>query len=69
MAPAGVPAAVMDQLSATLAKAVRTGDLHEKLKSLGFEPIGSTPEEFEQRIRDDVAKWTKVIQQGDIKAQ
>ncbi len=69
VAPAGVPAAIVEQLSATLAKALRSGDLHEKLKSLGFEPVGSTPKDFERRIANDVAKWTKVIQQGGIKAQ
>ncbi|GAB2915587.1 Bug family tripartite tricarboxylate transporter substrate binding protein [Paralcaligenes ginsengisoli] len=69
VAPAGVSAAIVDLLSATLAKSVRVGGLHNKLTRLGFEPIGSTPSEFDHRIRGDVAKWTKVIRQGGFKAE
>ena len=69
VAPAGVPPAIVDQLSATLGTSVRKGELHRKLAEQGFQPVGSTPAEFERRIRDDVAKWTLVIQRGGIKAE
>ncbi|OZI43725.1 twin-arginine translocation pathway signal protein [Bordetella genomosp. 5] len=69
IAPAGVPAPVIEQLSTTLARSVREGALRDKLAGLGFAPLGSTPAEFEARIRADVAKWRDVIQRGGIKAE
>ncbi|HCQ49709.1 MAG TPA: tripartite tricarboxylate transporter substrate binding protein [Achromobacter sp.] len=69
VAPTGVPEPIIQKLSATLAESVRKGALRDKLAGLGFQPVGSTPAEFAQRIRDDVAKWTAVIQRGGIKAE
>ncbi|EHK63880.1 Bug family tripartite tricarboxylate transporter substrate binding protein [Achromobacter arsenitoxydans] len=69
VAPAGVPEAIIERLSATLADSVRNGELRDKLAGMGFQPVGSTPAQFAQRIRDDVAKWTAVIQRGGIKAE
>ncbi|MNJ68772.1 Tripartite tricarboxylate transporter family receptor [compost metagenome] len=69
VAPAGVPEPIIERLSTTLAESVRNGALRDKLAGLGFQPVGSTPAEFAQRIRDDVAKWTSVIQRGGIKAE
>jgi len=48
---------------------VRNGALRDKLAGLGFQPVGSTPAEFAKRIRDDVSKWTSVVQRGNIKAE
>ncbi|MDH0738922.1 Bug family tripartite tricarboxylate transporter substrate binding protein [Achromobacter spanius] len=69
VAPAGVPEPIIERLSKTLAESVRNGALRDKLAGLGFQPVGSTPAEFAQRIKDDVAKWTGVIQRGGIKAE
>ena len=41
----------------------------QKLETLGFEPIASTPEEFSMRIRADIPKWAKVIETAHIKAE
>ncbi|MCG7327312.1 tripartite tricarboxylate transporter substrate binding protein [Achromobacter sp. ACRQX] len=69
IAPAGVPEPIIERLSQTLGESVRKGALRDKLAGLGFQPVGSTPAEFAQRIRDDVAKWTAVVQRGNIKAE
>ncbi|WP_313625014.1 tripartite tricarboxylate transporter substrate binding protein [Achromobacter sp.] len=69
IAPAGVPQPIIERLSATLAESVRNGELRGKLAGLGFQPVGSTPAQFAQRIQDDVAKWTGVIRRGGIKAE
>ncbi|NYT77724.1 tripartite tricarboxylate transporter substrate binding protein [Alcaligenaceae bacterium] len=69
VAPAGVPADIIAQLSSTLAQSVQHGALHQKLTDRGFTPIGSTPEQFEQRIHEEVAKWTELIQKGGFKAE
>ncbi|MBV7499338.1 tripartite tricarboxylate transporter substrate binding protein [Achromobacter sp. ACM05] len=69
IAPAGVPEPIIERLSQTLGESVRKGALRDKLAALGFQPVGSTPAEFSKRIRDDVAKWTAVVQRGNIKAE
>ncbi|KXJ67126.1 twin-arginine translocation pathway signal protein [Achromobacter xylosoxidans] len=69
VAPAGVPAPIIERLSQTLAESVQRGALRDKLTGMGFQPVGSTPAQFAQRIQDDVAKWTGVIQRGNIKAE
>jgi tripartite-type tricarboxylate transporter receptor subunit TctC len=41
----------------------------QKLTSLGFDTIDSTPEEFSSRIQTEIPKWAKVIQAAGIKAE
>ncbi len=69
IAPAGTPAAIVEQLGAALRNAVRQGEMHGRLKTLGFEPVGSTPAEFGQRIREEVAQWAEVVRKGNIQAE
>jgi tripartite-type tricarboxylate transporter receptor subunit TctC len=32
----------------------------------GADPVGSTPEAFAQRVKDEIAKWSKVIKAAGI---
>jgi tripartite-type tricarboxylate transporter receptor subunit TctC len=43
--------------------------MKERLATLGFEPVGNTPEECAAQFRTEIAKWAKVIRQAGIKAQ
>ncbi|MFZ4285343.1 Bug family tripartite tricarboxylate transporter substrate binding protein [Variovorax sp. HJSM1_2] len=69
VAPKGVPAAVVEKISSVLRTSIRQGEMQAKLKSMGFEPIGSTPQEFSQRITEEIAKWTEVIRKGKIQPE
>ena len=40
-----------------------------KLRDLGYEPVGSSPQEFAAFIKAEIAKWAKVIAAGKIKAE
>jgi tripartite-type tricarboxylate transporter receptor subunit TctC len=44
-------------------------DVKERLATLGFESIASSPEEFGARIRSESEKWGKVIRDASIKAE
>lgn len=66
VAPAGMPEALVEQISAPLRTSLRQGELQARLRGLGFEPVGSTPAAFGERIRADVAKWTELIRRGNI---
>ncbi|PZW45647.1 tripartite-type tricarboxylate transporter receptor subunit TctC [Humitalea rosea] len=67
VAPANTPPAALARLASLTAAAVTEGPLRRRLIELGFEPVGSTPEAFRATIAEEVAKWTRVIQAGNIK--
>jgi len=67
MAPAGTPAAIVDQLSAEVAKAMATPVIRERTTEQGATPVGSTPAAFERFVREEVAKWTRIIRSAGIK--
>jgi len=61
VAPAGTPTGVLSLLHGALVKALRTPAVQAQLAKAGAEPVGNTPEEFQQRVRADTAKWARVI--------
>ena len=61
IAPAGTPAAVVHRISTDIAQAVRTKEFAQKLLAMGLDPVGSSPQEYDMRIRSDIAKWAPVI--------
>ena len=64
--PAGMPAALVKQLSDTL-NAVLTGpDLRDRLAAEAVEPQPMSPEAFGQYIRDDIARWTRLARDRKI---
>jgi tripartite-type tricarboxylate transporter receptor subunit TctC len=65
--PAGTPPAVVDRLAADFAKVLAMPDVRKKLMDLGLEPIGNSPAEFAAIVRNDHAKWGKVIRDANIK--
>jgi len=69
LVPGGTPPEIVDRLNREIVKAVTMPDVRTRLAALGFEPIGSTPKQFAERIRSEIDKWAKVIRAAGIKAQ
>jgi tripartite-type tricarboxylate transporter receptor subunit TctC len=69
LVPVGTAASVIERLHNEIVKIVALPEVRERLTALGFEPIASTPNEFAERIRQEVGKWDKVIRAAGIKAQ
>ncbi len=67
LAPAGTPPEIVSRLTAEFVKAVRAPDLRDKLLAQGFEPVGSTGEEFAEHIRSETVKWGKVVKATGMK--
>ena len=67
MAPAGTPPAIVEKLSAEVAKAMATPAIRERTTEQGATPVGSTSAQFERFVRDEVARWTRIIQKAGIK--
>ena len=66
-APAGTPKAVIAKLNQSVARILKLAEVQERLRASGGEPTPSTPEGFAQRIAQDVAIWTRVVKDGNIK--
>lgn len=68
-APAGTPPAIVDRLSAEIARALATPDVRKRLMDISLEPIGSTPAEFAAVVKSDYEKWGRVIRAANIKLE
>ena len=69
VAPPGTPPSVVARLSAAIAAVVRQPDFRKRLLDFQAEPLGSTPEEMAQVIRQDTERWTEVIRSAHIKIE
>ena len=67
LAPAATPRDIVDTLAAAVIKAARSPDIRSRLLEQGAEPIGNTPEEFAKQLREEVARWTKVVAASGIR--
>jgi tripartite-type tricarboxylate transporter receptor subunit TctC len=68
-APARTPRPIVDKLSADINRVLREPESMEKWKTLGFDPIGTTPEVFAERQKADLAYWKKMIDYTGIKVE
>ncbi len=66
-APAHTPAEIVALLHREIAWITAAPDMKERLGTLGFDPVGSTPEEFTAQMKLETEKWGKVIRAGNIK--
>ena len=66
--PAGVPKDIVTKVNADIAQVLQMPDVRANLAAQGIEPTTSTPEALAQIIRDDHARWGKVIRDANIKA-
>ena len=69
LAPAGTPGVAVARLNAELVRMMRAPEQIEKLAGIGTEPRTSTPEEFAEFIRQEIAKWGKVVREAGLKAE
>ncbi|MDQ2080726.1 tripartite tricarboxylate transporter substrate-binding protein [Xanthobacteraceae bacterium Astr-EGSB] len=66
LVPAKTPKEIVDFLYQEIHKIVVAPGMKEKFLELGFTPIANTPAQFTERIKIEVAKWTKVIEDAKI---
>ena len=68
-APAKMPKEIVMRLNASIIKFIRSPDGIERIRKLGGEPVGNTPEEVQKFIISETEKWGKVAQSAGIKPQ
>ena len=69
LAPASTPTEVIATLSGAMKTAVQTPEISQRLIDLGYEPLGSTPEEYGALIRSEIARWAKVVKAANIRLE
>ncbi len=61
VAPTGTPPDIIAKLNAALAKAAVTPSFHDRLTEQGYDVLSSTPEQMASSIRNEIAKWGKIV--------
>ena len=69
LAPAATPPQIIAKLNAAIVKSLRTREMQERLAAEGTEPVGNTPEQFAQIVRNDIAKWAKVVKSSGARPE
>jgi tripartite-type tricarboxylate transporter receptor subunit TctC len=67
--PKDLPPDIAAKLQASIAEILKMPDVQERLGALGFEPIGSAPDQFATFIASEMAKYGKIIRDADIKVE
>jgi tripartite-type tricarboxylate transporter receptor subunit TctC len=65
-APAGTPKDVVVKINGELVRMLNVPETHRRISQEGADPVGSTPEAFATRVKNEITKWTKVIKTSGI---
>lgn len=68
-APAGVPAQIIARVNRELVRILKLPDIQERLKVLGSEGIGNSPEEFGKFVRAESTKYAKAIRDAGVRVE
>jgi tripartite-type tricarboxylate transporter receptor subunit TctC len=67
--PAKTPSAIVDKLQKDLASILQKPDVKERFNKLGMNAVSNQPAELDALLRKELALWTKVVKDGNIKAE
>ncbi|MDP2708090.1 MAG: tripartite tricarboxylate transporter substrate-binding protein, partial [Burkholderiales bacterium] len=67
LAPAGTPAAIIERLNAETNKILRQAAMVEKFAADGAQPVGGTPAQFADHIKNEISKWEKVVKYARLR--
>jgi len=67
-APAATPQAVVSRLYQEASRAMASGDTRDKLKAIGMDPGGLSPEQLAAMIKSDLARYASIVKAANIKA-
>jgi tripartite-type tricarboxylate transporter receptor subunit TctC len=68
-APAGTPRPIIERLQREMRKALAVPRVAEALRQGGYEPAGSTPDEFAQFVRDEMKRYTDIVRAAKIEPE
>jgi tripartite-type tricarboxylate transporter receptor subunit TctC len=69
LVPAATPKAIVTKLGIEMRRLVAQPEMKERILNLGYNVVGSTSDEFAGQIKEDLAKWGKVIKSAGIRVE
>ena len=67
--PARTPAAIVDKLNAEMVKAFKRPDVQKRLTEMGAEYVGSSPQELNMQLANDVRTWAKWVKETGVRVE
>lgn len=68
-APANTPDAVVARLNAEFVRSLKLSDVIERLATMGFDTVSSSPDEFTGYVSSEYERWGQVVKKADITAE
>jgi tripartite-type tricarboxylate transporter receptor subunit TctC len=68
-APAGTPRDIVELIQQEAVKALKISDLRDRIFGMGWEIVGSTPTEFEETYKADIAKFARIVKEARVPLQ
>jgi tripartite-type tricarboxylate transporter receptor subunit TctC len=65
--PAATPRAIVARLNRDLVATIEIPQVRKRMLELGLEPAGGTPDAFAAFVRDDIARWARLIAQAGVR--
>jgi tripartite-type tricarboxylate transporter receptor subunit TctC len=69
LAPAGTPKAIIDRVNQATVRALAVPEVRDNFIAQGFDPVGSTPQQFTDMIRAELKMWPTIIKKAGIKGE
>jgi tripartite-type tricarboxylate transporter receptor subunit TctC len=66
LAPAGLDPAIVKKLHGEIIDILASADVKERIKTLGYDVIASTPEDFGKQVKNDVERWSEVVKRANV---
>lgn len=66
LAPAATPKDVVDKLNAEMTKIIQSPEFRKRMEEIGAEPVGNTPAQMATQIRDDTAKYARLVKDAKV---
>lgn len=67
--PSATPRGLIMKINADLLVALKSADLIQRMMEVGWEPVGTTPEAFDELIRAEIPKWQRVVKDLGLKVE
>jgi len=68
-APHGTPAAIVQKLNRALNDGLAKEDVRRRITDIGAEPEGGTPQRVTDRLRLDIPRWSKLLEEAGVTVQ
>ena len=69
VAPKGTPASIINSMNSEISSLLKTKEMQEKILGMGYMPVGNTVKEFDDMVRSDINKTSKMIKGMQVQVE